>query len=170
MSQQHIIGVFDDESLVVNAIRKLKERKIRINDVYGPYASHDILSLVTRPSRLPHLAFLFGAGTVIGTFAFLYYTSVIDYPLSYGGKPIFSFPPMVVVIFLVTILLTGILSVVSFLGISQLYPGKKAEMPGEGVTDNKFYVVTDDFDDTVTTAAKLMKESGAIEVRQQSRE
>lgn len=167
MSQKKIIGVFDDESLVVNAIKKLQERKIRVNDVYGPYPSHEILTLVTRPSRLPHLAFLFGAGTVFGTFAFLYYTSVIDYPLSYGGKPVFSFPPMVVVIYLATILLTGTLSVFTFLGISELYPGKKAEMPGEGVTDDKFYLIAEDFNDTETTSAKLMKESGAIEVRQE---
>ena len=166
MSQKQIIGVFDDESLVVNAIKKLQERKISVKDVYGPYASHDILSLVTKPSRLPHLAFLFGAGTVIGTFAFLYYTAVIDYPLSYGGKPIFSFPPMVVVIYLATILLTGTLSVFTFLGISELYPGKKAEMPGEGVTDDRFYLIAEDYDDTETTSAKLMKESGALEVKQ----
>jgi hypothetical protein len=168
MGKKHIIGVFDDEDQVVGAIKKLKERKININDVYGPFASHEIISAVTRPSRLPYLSFLFGAGTVVGTFAFLYYTAVIDYPLSYGGKPIFAFPPMVVVIYLATILLTGTLSVFTFLGLSGLYPGKKAVLPGEGVTDDKFYLVTEDFDDTETTATLILKESGALEIRQES--
>jgi len=165
MSKKNLVGVFDDESHVVSAIKKLKERKIKINDVYGPFASHDIISAIAKPSRLPHLAFLFGAGAVVGTFAFLYYTSVIDYPLSYGGKPIFSFPPMVVVIYLATILLTGTLSVFTFFGISGLYPGKKADIPGDGAMDDKFLLVAEDYDDTEVTAEKLMKESGAIEVR-----
>jgi hypothetical protein len=165
MSKKTIIGVFDDESRVVNAIKKLKKENIKINDVFGPFASHDIIAAVARPSRLPHLAFLFGAGTVIATFAFLYYTSVIDYPLSYGGKPIFSFPPMVVVIYLATILLTGTLSVFTFFGISGLYPGKKANIPGDGAMDDRFFLVIDEKDTATNLAEKLMKESGALEVR-----
>jgi hypothetical protein len=167
MSKNKIIGIFDDEGSVVSAIHKLKEQKIKVEDVYGPFASHDILHAITTPSPLPHLAFLFGAGTVVGTFAFLYYTSVIDYPLSYGGKPIFSFPPMVVVIYLATILVTGTLSVFTFFGMSGLYPGKKAEIPAEGAMDDRFILVIDEKDAAGTEAEKFLKESGALEVKQQ---
>lgn len=165
MSKKTIIGVFDDEGQVVSAIKKLKEQKIKILDVYGPFASHDIISAIAKPSRLPHLAFLFGAGTVFGTFAFLYYTAVLDYPLSYGGKPIFSFPPMVVVIYLATILLTGTLSVFTFFGISGMYPGKKASIPGEGAMDNRFLLVTEEKDEPSKLAEELMKENGALEIK-----
>lgn len=165
MSKKTVIGVFDDESHVVDAIRQLKEQKIKIIDVYGPFASHDIITAIAKPSRLPHLAFLFGAGTVVGSFAFLYYTAVLDYPLSYGGKPIFSFPPMVVVIYLATILLTGTLSVFTFFGISGLYPGKKASIPGDGAMDDRFLLVIEENDATDVSAEALLKENGALEVK-----
>lgn len=165
MSRKTIIGVFDDESRVVNAIRKLKEQEIKISNVYGPFASHDIITAIAKPSRLPHVAFLFAAGAVVGTFAFLYYTAVIDYPLSYGGKPIFSFPPMVVVIYLATILLTGTLSVFTFFGISGLYPGKKPSMPGHGAMDDKFLLVIEEDDSKDTGAETLLRENGALEVK-----
>lgn len=164
MSRKKIIGVFDDESQVVKAIRKLKDNKIRINDVFGPFASHDILSAVTRPSRLPHLAFIFGFGAVVSTFAFVYYTSVLDYPLSYGGKPIFSFPPMVVVMYLITILGTATLSVFAFLVRSMMFPGKKAKLPGGRAMDDRFYIVIEEKGTTTSSAEALMKESGAVEV------
>lgn len=165
MSKKNIIGVFDDESKVVGAIRKLKEKKIKIMDVYGPFASHDIITAIAKPSRLPHLAFLFGAGTVVGTFAFLYYTAVLDYPLSYGGKPIFSFPPMVVVIYLATILFTGTLSVFTFLGITGMYPGKKARIPGEGAMDDRFFLVIEESDADDASAETLLKANGVLEIK-----
>jgi len=165
MSQKNIIGVFEDESHVIKAIKSLQEKNVKIKDVYGPFASHEIITSIAKPSRLPHLAFLFGAGAVLSTFAFIYYASVIDYPLSYGGKPIFSFPPMVVVMYLITILGTATLSVFTFFGRSGLYPGRKAKMPGEGVTDNRFFLVIDEKVASGSPAEALMKESGAIEVR-----
>ncbi|MBE0663581.1 MAG: DUF3341 domain-containing protein [Bacteroidales bacterium] len=165
MSSKTIIGVFDDENLVVNTIRKLNEKKVRIRDVYGPFASHDIISAIAKPSRLPHLSFLFGAGTVFGTFAFLYYTSVVDYPHIYGGKPVFSFPPMVVIMYLATILVTGTLSVFTFLGISGMYPGKKAQMPGIGTMDDKFFLVIDENDANATSAEALLMQHGALEIK-----
>lgn len=164
MSRKTLIGVFDDESHVVSAIQKLRENKVKINDVFGPFASHDILSAVTKPSRLPHLAFFFGVGAVISTFAFVYYTSVLDYPLSYGGKPVFSFPPMVVVMYLITILGTATLSVFAFLGRTATYPGKKAKMPGIRAMDDRFFVVIEERNATAN-AEMLLKESGAIEIR-----
>lgn len=165
MSKKIVIGVFTDESQVVSAIKKLKENKIRINDVYGPFASHDILTAISKPSRLPHLAFLFGAGTVVLTLAFLYYTAVIDYPLSYGGKPVFAFPAKVVVIYLATILFTATLSVFAFLGRSAMFPGKKPRIPGEGAMDDRFFIVISQDGDVAETATNVMKESGAVEIR-----
>lgn len=165
MSRKTVIGVFTDESQVVNAIKKLKEKKIRINDVYGPFASHDIITAIAKPSRLPHLSFLIGAGTVVATLAFLYYTAVIDYPLSYGGKPVFAFPAKMVVIYLATILFTATLSVFAFLGRSAMYPGKKPSIPGEGAMDDRFFIVTQQSGDDAGTAENVFKESGAVEIR-----
>jgi hypothetical protein len=143
MNNTHIIGVFEDESLLVQAMKKLKSQGVNIKDVYGPSADHDLIKHFTRESRLPYFSVIIGLFTLITTFAFVYYVTVIDYPLHYGGKPVFSFPPMVVVMFLVCILVTGGLSTFAFLGRTQLFPGKKQTFIDPRAADDRFFLVLD---------------------------
>ncbi len=143
MNTKQIIGVFDHEDKLLKAIKHLKEQRANIKDVYGPATNHDLIKAFTRESLLPYLSVLIAIGTVIGAFGFLYYTSVIDYPLRYGGKPLFSFPPMVVILFLLTILVTGGATVVAFLGRTQLFPGKEPFMIDPRASDDRFYLVMD---------------------------
>jgi energy-coupling factor transporter transmembrane protein EcfT len=143
MNAKHIIGVFDNEDKLLKAIKLLKQHRANIIDVYGPTTNHGLIKAFTRESLLPYLSVLIGIGTIIGAFGFLYYTSVIDYPLRFGGKPLFSFPPMVVTLFLLTILVTGGLTVMAFLGRSMLFPGKEPVMIDPRASDDRFYLVMD---------------------------
>lgn len=161
--QQHMIGVFDREDKLLEAIKQLKSKRANIRDVFGPTTSHDLIKAFTRESLLPFLAVLVGIGTLVGSFAFLYYTSVIDYPLRYGGKPLFSFPPMVVVLFFLTILVTGGLAVVAFLGRTQLFPGKEPVMVDPRASDDRFYLVMDQNFNPEEIREWIM-EAGALEI------
>ncbi|MDR4987236.1 MAG: DUF3341 domain-containing protein [Bacteroidales bacterium] len=143
MNTKSIIGVFDDEAKLLNAIKLLKQRHANIKDVYGPATNHDLIKAFTRESLLPYLAVLVAIGTVVGAFGFLYYTSVIDYPLRFGGKPVFSFPPMVVILFLLTVLITGGVSVMAFLGRVRLFPGKEPFIIDTRASDDRFYLLMD---------------------------
>jgi energy-coupling factor transporter transmembrane protein EcfT len=163
MNAKHIIGVFDNEDKLVKAIKHLKKHHANIKDVYGPATNHDLIKAFTRESLLPYLSVLIAIGTIIGAFGFLYYTSVIDYPLRYGGKPLFSFPPMVVLIFLITILVTGGLSVMAFLGRTQLFPGKEPVMIDPRASDDRFYLVMDQ-NFNPDEIKKWISDSGAEEI------
>lgn len=143
MSNKNIIGVFDNESLLLKALKKMKDNGVNIIDIYGPCADHALIKAFTRESKLPYISVLTGIFTIIGAFAFIYYITVIDYPLMYGGKPIFSFPPLVVILFLLCILVTGGVTTFAFLGRVQLFPGKEPALAGPGVLDDKFYLVLD---------------------------
>jgi hypothetical protein len=143
MSSKTIIGVFDDESILLKTLRKLKSNGVNIKDIYGPCADHDILKEFTKESRLPYVSVLTGLFTILATFAFIYYISVIDYPLHYGGKPVFSFPPMVVILFLVCILVTGGVSTFAFLGREQMFPGKDSDFIDPRAADDRFFLVLD---------------------------
>jgi hypothetical protein len=163
MSQTIITGVFDDESLLLKALKKLKSHKVNIKDIYGPCADHDLLKEFTKESRLPYLSVLVGLFTILGAFAAIYYMSVIDYPLRYGGKPVFSFPPMVVVLFLFTILVTGGISTFAFLGRVQLFPGKPDTTIHPRAADDRFYLVLDrNFNPE--EIKQWLEESGAEEI------
>jgi hypothetical protein len=163
MSTKRIIGVFNDESLLLPAMKKLKANNIKIKDLHGPCVDHDVLRTLTRESRFSYLSLLIGIFTVISVFAGVYYTSVISYPLVYGGKPIFSFPPLVVVLFLVTILVTGVTSTVIFLGLERLFPGKSHKVPSADALDDKYYLVTDQGKNPEQVREWFL-ESGAMEI------
>ena len=163
MNTKHIIGVFDNEDNLLKAIKHLKKQRANIKDVYGPATNHDLIKAFTRESLLPYLSVLIAIGTIIGAFGFLYYTSVIDYPLRYGGKPLFSFPPMVVILFLLTILVTGGLTVMAFLGRTQLFPAKEPVMIDPRASDDRFYLVMDQ-NFNPEEIKKWIAESGAEEI------
>jgi len=163
MAYKHIIATFKDETVLLKALTRLQENKVNLVDIYGPFANHDILKKFTKESRLPYMAVLYGLISMVSIFALMYYTSVIDYPISYGGKPIFSFPPMVVIMFLVTILGTTILSVLTFHGRAFIFPGKPAKIIDPKVTDDTFYLVVDQ-NYNPDEIKVWLKESGADEI------
>jgi hypothetical protein len=163
MTGKKLVARFTDESALLKAITRLTDKKIKIIDVYGPYATHDILKKITKESRLPYMGVIYGTFALIATFSFIYYTSVIDYPLVYGGKPYFSFPPMVVIMFLVCILLTTILSALTFHGRSRIFPGKPAEIIEPSVTDDAFFLVLEQ-DQNAQDLKGWLHDDGAEEI------
>ena len=168
MKDKDIIAVFENDRDLVRAIGNLKESNIPVRDAYTPFPVHDVLKMLGRESRLPFFSVMAGAGTIILVFAFLYYTAVIDYPIKYGGKPYFAFPSFVVIIFLLTILLTFISTVIVFQFRTGLFPGKEPEMPLPGSSDDRF-ILTVGVDGGLTgemrsMAKEILKKSGALEI------
>jgi hypothetical protein len=167
MSKTFKIGVFDDEVKFVSTIRSLQGEKFRIFDVFTPYPVHEVFHLLNRKSRLPTAAYFFGLFGIVATLGFLYYTSVIDWPLVYGGKPFNSFPSFIVVTIVVTILTVTIASLALFSLRSKLFPGRDNTIFDLRATDDKFVIVVDTDSPDVTTgirAGSIMTEQGAIEV------
>jgi hypothetical protein len=163
MAYKHIIAKFKDEAVLLKALTKMQQEKVNLVDIYGPFATHDILKKFTRESKLPYAAIIYGLLSVTAIFGLMYYTSVIDYPINYGGKPYFSFPPMVVIMFLVTILGTTVLSVLTFHGRTMVFPGNPTKIIDTDVTDDTFYMVVDQNYNPEEIKVWL-QESGADEV------
>ena len=167
MTKTFKIGIFDDEEKFLSSIRSLKEQKFSIHDVFTPYPVHEVFHLLKRKSRLPTAAYFFGLFGIIATLAFLYYTSVIDWPIVYGGKPFNSFPSFIVVTIVVTIFTVTIASLALFSARSKLFPGRDNTIFDFRATDDKFIIVVES-DETEFTASDaagdIMKQLGAIEV------
>lgn len=167
MTSRYKIGIFDEEDKFISSIRMLQEQKVTIFDVFTPYPVHEVFHLLKRRSKLPTAAYFFGLFGVIATLGFLYYTSVIDWPIVYGGKPFNSFPSFIVVTIVITIFTVTILSLAAFSARSKLFPGRDNTIFDYRATDNKFVIVviTDDADMILSErAGKVMKELGAVEV------
>jgi len=167
MTSRYKIGIFDEEEKFISSIRMLQEQKVTIFDVFTPYPVHEVFHLLKRRSKLPTAAYFFGLFGVIVTLGFLYYTSVIDWPIVYGGKPFNSFPSFIVVTIVITIFTVTILSLAAFSARSKLFPGRDNTIFDYRATDNKFVIVviTDDADKILSEkACDVMKEHGAVEV------
>jgi hypothetical protein len=167
MTKTYKIGIFDDEAKFISGIRSLLEKKFLIFEVFTPYPVHEVFHLLKRKSRLPTAAYFFGLFGIVATLAFLYYTSVIDWPVVYGGKPFNSFPSFIVVTIVITILTVTIASLAAFSERSKLFPGRDNTIFDLRATDDKFIIVVDtNIPDTSISvrAGSIMEEQGAIEV------
>ncbi len=169
MKMQNIIGIFDSDDKVVKAIQSCKEQGVEIADVHAPFASHDILHLLGKESRIPYGSVVAGFLAIVLTFSFLYWTSVISYPIIFGGKPLFAFPSWVVIIYLMTILITFIATVIFFQYRTGMMFGNKPDHVLTDSTDDKFVMIierkqdmTDKESDKIT---KILSEHGALEVK-----
>ena len=170
MSSQHIIGVFDDEFKLVGAVEKIKEKKILIEEVYTPYPIHEVIHAMGTRSKMQIFAYFYGLFGALAVLAFLYWTSVISWPVNYGGKPFNSFPSFIVVTIIMTIFIVTIGGLATFSGRAKLWPGKSHKIYDLRATDDKFIIVLNEAvvnPGDLTVAENIMKDHGAVEIRRE---
>jgi hypothetical protein len=166
MSKPYFVSVFDEEQKLLAGIKAVKEKNVKIDEIYTPYPMHEVIEAMGQKSRFTFIAFVYGFMAVIGVLSFLYYTSVIDWPINYGGKPTSAFPSFIIITLVLTIATITILSLFTFSIRAKIYPGKTYTLPDLRATDDKFVMVFDGensgsgFDDL----DKMLKECGAEEV------
>lgn len=166
-TNENVIGVFDTEEALMNAIKNIKKSTFKIKNVFTPYPIHEVFHELGLTTRLPWLAFFYAVSGTILVFAFLYWTTVIDYPISIGGKPDLS-PSFIIVMFVVTILFGIILSLATFFTVQRLYPGKVPVIINENIMDDRYVIVIEKSHEMtereVVAINKLFVSNGAIEV------
>lgn len=166
MNSTHIIGVFDSKNDLLAGIEGAKSNKFTIDEIYTPYPVMEAIDALERKSNFTTAAFIYGLSAVIGVLSFLYYTSVIDWPINYGGKPTNSFPSFIIITLVLTILTVTILSLFTFSIRARIYPGKKYFLPDERTTDDKFVILfkKETAGANFEAISSALKASGASEV------
>lgn len=167
MNKINIIGVFDDPDVLVDAIRKVKSNGIRIKNVFSPFPIHEVFKELGLRSRLPYMTFIYGVAGALVTYAFLYWTSVVSYPLKFGGKPLNSLS-FIIILFVMTINIATFFTFMTFFFRQKLWPGKKVVMVEPASTDDKFVITVEKREDMTDEETKriirVMKEAGAVDV------
>jgi len=87
MESINIIGIYDDPDVLVAAAKKLKENNVLIKNIFSPFPIHELWEVLGLKTRLPLLTFIYGTIGLILIYAFLYWTSVVNYPLKFKGLP-----------------------------------------------------------------------------------
>lgn len=166
MNATHLIGVFDSKTDLLAGIEGVKNKNFTIDEIYTPYPIMEAIDALERKSRFTTAAFIYGAVAVVGVLSFLYWSSVISWPINYGGKPTNAFPSFIIITLILTILTVTIMSLFTFSLRAKIYPGKKYILPDARATDDKFIILFEKSTagagfDVLTT---ILKASGASEV------
>jgi hypothetical protein len=111
-------GIFDTPDEILRAAKKTLEYGFKKYDVHTPYPIHGMnKAMKLPPSKLGYVALVVGLSSALAALLLMFWMSAVDYPIIIGGKPFFSFPAYVPVIFEVTVLSASIATVLTMLFI-----------------------------------------------------
>lgn len=169
MNNKTIIGIYEDEDVLLKAMDELLENDIKINDVYSPIPLHGVFEKLNLKTRLPYATFIYGVIGAISVFAFLYWTSVVSYPLKFGGKPLNTLS-FIIIIFVLTIFVGTLFTFLTYFIREKMYPGKKVILPVPRTTNDQFAIVIGIEHNMSAADVKkvnaLLEKTGAVEIKE----
>lgn len=169
-NKNFLVGVFDDEDLLVNAVRTLRTKGVRIHEVFTPFPVHGLDEVMGyKRTRLPIAAFMFGITGTSLALLMQFWMLGFDWPMIIGGKPHASLPPFIPVTFEFTVLLSALGMVATFLIVSDMKPYGKPRQFDVRSTDDKMVMAIDlDLNKTQnrTAITQLLKDAGASEINE----
>lgn len=174
VDKNYIVGIFDDEDVLLDAVKSIREKGVNIHEVYTPFPVHGLdTALGYKMSRLPIAAFLFGLlGTTLAL-TMMFYMMGVDWPMIIGGKNFTSLPPFIPVTFEMTILLSALGMVATFMIVSDLKPYKIPRSFDIRSTDDKHVMAIDLAKNKSMSKSQIqsiLNESGATEVNEKNYE
>ncbi len=116
-----LLAEFADEARLLAAATRVRELGFSHVEAYSPYPIHGLAEVLgVRGIRLPRI--VLGGGLIGLALAFVmqWYSTVIDYPLNIGGRPLASWPSFIPIAFESTILLAGIAAVLGMFALNGL--------------------------------------------------
>ncbi len=168
MSNTNIIGIYEDETILLDAMDELQKNDVKIKDVFSPIPIHGVFEKLGITTRLPLATFIYGVVGTISVFAFLYWTSVVSYPLKFGGKPLNTLS-FIIIMFVLTIFVGTLFTFLTYFIREKMYPGKEVELPVPTTTHDQFAILIEKTpgmkDAEVKKIQDLLTKTGAIEVK-----
>lgn len=167
-SSKVIHAFYNDDEVVLDAVKKVKAANHHIEEVFCPFPVHGLdKAMGLAPTRIAITSFMYGI-TGLGIAIWLtYYTMIADWPQDIGGKPSFSWaenmPAFVPIMFELTVFFAAHLMVITFYMRSRIWPFKKAENPDPRTTDDHFLMEIELHDNEEELTA-LLNETGAVEI------
>lgn len=167
-NKEVLFGLYDDEEILLKAVKEAKAKHLDIMDVYSPFPVHGLDPILgLEESRLHQAGFVYGAIGTLTAFLFMTWVFTRDWPIIFGGKPYWSVPAFIPITFELTVLFASIGMVVTYYAINGQGPGVTNPVLDDRITDDKFCIafeVQDSSDSEVSDFRQFLKDSGASEV------
>lgn len=170
--KNYILGIYNDEDVLLKAVKTVRESGVKIEEVFTPYPIHGLEhALGYKRSKLPVVAFLFGLlGTTLAL-TMQFFMMKIDWPMIIGGKDFAPLPTFIPVTFELTVLLASFGMVGTFFVISDLKPWSRPKVFDVRSTDDKMVMAVDLSSNStmdITRIKDILTGSGTVEVNEKS--
>ncbi len=165
-----LLAEFDSPAALFRAAERVRDAGFTQWDAHSPFPVHGLESAMgLKRSQVPIVVLALGLGGAAAGMALQWWVATRAYPLVVSGKPFFSWPAFVPIMFECGVLGGATGAVLGFLGLSRLprhHHPLFASKRFERVTDDRFFISIESwdprFDPSATT--KLMESLGARSV------
>mgnify|MGYP000117893087 FL=1 len=144
LNKKVLYGLYNDEEILMTAIKQIKKEDAEIMDVFTPFPVHGfdpVLGLTE--SRLHIAGFIYGMTGTTLAFGFMSWVFTRDWPIIFGGKPYFSVPAFIPITFEFTVLMAAVGMVITFYLVCGLGFGVENPYLDPRITDDKFCIAFD---------------------------
>ena len=168
MSNKVIHALYNDDDILMDAVKKVKAADHHIEEVFTPFPVHGLdKAMGLAPTKIAITAFLYGITGLSFAIWMTNYMMIEDWPQDIGGKPNFSWftnmPAFVPILFELTIFFAAHLMVITFYMRSRIWPFKSAENPDVRTTDDHFLMEIS-IHGNEKELKSLLNETGAVEI------
>ncbi|MDF0707509.1 DUF3341 domain-containing protein [Flagellimonas okinawensis] len=169
MASKVIQALYNDDDVLMHAVKKVRAEHHHIEEVYTPFPVHGLdKAMGLADTRIAITSFLYGCLGLTVAVVMMNFIMIEDWPQDIGGKPSFSYlenmPAFVPIMFELTVFFAAHLMVITFYLRSRMWPFKKAENPDKRTTDDHFLMELG-VHDNENELADLLWETGAVEVK-----
>src|SRR3954468_4368952 len=164
--KKFVVGSFDDEAVLFPAVKKVRRAGYKIHDVFTPFPIHGLdKALGLKETALDTAGFIYGITGTCTALGFISWIFTSDWPLNIGGKPHFSLPAWIPIIFETTVLFSAVGMTLTFCYLCQLAPFLKKHHFHPRATDDLFVMVIECTPKTnIDDLKNFLTNAGAIEV------
>ncbi|PQJ80337.1 DUF3341 domain-containing protein [Polaribacter porphyrae] len=168
-SSKVIHALYNDDEVLLDAVKAVKEEHHHIEEVFCPFPVHGLdKAMGIAPTRLAITAFMYGITGLSIAIWMTNYMMIQDWPQDIGGKPSFSWienmPAFVPILFELTVFFAAHLMVITFYMRSRIWPFKEAENPDPRTTDDHFLMEIPVKESAVEELTTLLTKTGAVEI------
>jgi len=162
-----VIGIWSDDERILAAATKMREAGYKQFDAITPFPVHGMEEAVgIKRSWIGWVTFVAGCtGASVGL-GFQYWVAAVSWPLNIGGKPFFSAPAFIPIMFELTVLFAALSSVATMFIVNGL-PKVNPPIIHPDLTSHKFglWVPETEPGYSVEKVEAFLKQLGAEETR-----
>ncbi|WP_372793396.1 DUF3341 domain-containing protein [Lutibacter sp.] len=169
MSNKVIQAMYNDDDILLDAVKEVRAANYHIEEIFTPFPVHGLdKAMGLKGTRIAITAFMYGCVGFVFSIWMMNYMMIEQWPQDIGGKPSFTFiqnmPAFVPIMFEMTVFFAAHLMVITFYMRSKLWPFKKAENPDPRTTDDMF-VMEVSVDGNEAELVSFLEKTGTVEIK-----